>query len=181
MILLISTCAEKLSEEEFVSPIANIVGKDYFVMHYSKITATNIKKYEKIIICGTALADYEYFDHLDKFGFLKETIASVLGICSGMQIICSLFSAKIVKSKEIGMIDIEVSRKNSLFSKDFQAYALHGNSVAGLDSFEILARSEKCIEAVKLKGKEIFGILFHPEVRNAHIIENFLLGSTKPI
>ena len=36
MILIISTCKDKLSEEEFVRPIANIVG-DCEVKHYNDV------------------------------------------------------------------------------------------------------------------------------------------------
>ena len=38
----------------------------------------------------------------------------------------------------------------------------------------ILATSENSIQAVKHVGKEIYGISFHPEVRNETVISNFL-------
>ena len=41
--LLISTCSEKLSEKEFVFPIAEIVKpEDYEVLHYTECTEKDI-------------------------------------------------------------------------------------------------------------------------------------------
>ncbi len=172
MILIISTCSQKLSEEEFVKPIAKIVGKNYEIVHYSEIK--DLSKYEKIIICGTALADNEYLNHLEKFDWLKSAEKPVLGICSGMQAIALVFGAKITKNKEIGMTKIKTKKNNPLFSGTFEAYELHGNGLSDLKDFEILAASGSFVQAVKHKTKEIYGIMFHPEVRNAQIISSFL-------
>ena len=63
MILIISTCNNKLSEEEFVKPIATIVG-DCKIKHYNDVGY--VDNYEKIIICGTALEDNEFLKNLNK-------------------------------------------------------------------------------------------------------------------
>ena len=38
----------------------------------------------------------------------------------------------------------------------------------------LLAESSKCIQAVKHKEKNIYGVLFHPEVRNQEILKKFI-------
>ena len=53
MILIINTCEYKLSEKEFVTPIANIVKrtkKEYHIKHYKEVDY--VEDYEKIIIWG---------------------------------------------------------------------------------------------------------------------------------
>ena len=171
MILIISTCADKLSEAEFVKPIVIIVGKCEIKHYNDKI---DFKKYSKIIICGTALKDNSYLEKIDNFLSLKETIASVLGICSGMQILGLLYGGNIIKNKEIGMTQIKTIKKNQLVSGEFEAYSLHGNGLENLDQFDILAESAKSVQAIKHKKKEFYGIMFHPEVRNEKIVRNFL-------
>ena len=174
--LLISTCSEKLSEMEFVSPIAKIVKPEYCkVRHYAECTEKDISGADKIMICGTSLQDNAYLNDLKIFkNLLLEFERPVLGICSGMQIVCSLFEEKIVKNIEIGMIEVKTLEPNRLCHGKFQAYALHNFSVDHLDFFTVLARSETNVQAVKHKSREIFGVSFHPEVRNEKTIVNFL-------
>ena len=177
MILIISTCHEKLSEEEFVMPIAEIVksaGKDITIKHYKEAKLAETNKAEKIIICGTALQDNEYLKQLDKFSWLKKAKKPVLGICSGMQILALQNSAKLTENQEIGRTKIRVKKANILFQKDFDAYELHANGLENLKEFEILAESYSGTQAIKLKSKEQYGIMFHPEVRNENIVRNFL-------
>jgi GMP synthase (glutamine-hydrolysing) len=174
MILLISTCAEALSENEFVLPIANIVKENYQVKHYTHITEEDIKASEKIIICGTSLKDNNYLDKLDRFSWIDSYNNPILGICSGMQIISLMFGAKLKKEKEIGMIQVMTTTENPLFTGEFSSYALHGNSIFKLKEFIILAKSKTCVQAIKHKRREIYGVLFHPEIRNIEIIEKFL-------
>ncbi len=172
MILLISTCSEKLSEEEFVKPISKIIQQKHEIKNYSE----NIEysKYEKILICGTALKDNEYINDLEKFDWIKDYNNPIFGICSGMQVIALSFGAKLTKNKDIGMLKIKTTKENRLISGEFYAYELHGNGLSKLDKFEILAKSDKSVQAIKLKKKEIYGIMFHPEVRNQDIIRTFL-------
>ena len=53
MILIISTCKEKLSELEFVRPIALLI-EDHTIQHYSQVKPADIERADKIIIAGTA-------------------------------------------------------------------------------------------------------------------------------
>ena len=107
-VLIISTCSEKLSEREFVTPISKIVGADnQKILHYTDCTEQNISEFEKILICGTSIQDNLYQKDIDKFKmFLTNFEKPILGICSGMQIVCTIFGDKIIKNLEIGMVDI---------------------------------------------------------------------------
>ncbi len=174
MILIISTSSAKLSENEFVNPIKNIVKEKAIIKHYTDINKDDLINFDKIIICGTALKDNEYLDHIKKFKWIENYDKPLLGICSGMQIIGLSFGAKLIANKEIGMEKIKVLKKNKLFSKDFEAYELHNNSLTELFEFEILAESGNSVQAITHKEKDIYGIIFHPEVRNENIILNFV-------
>ena len=56
----------------------------------------------------------------------------------------------------------------------FEVYNIHTNSVNNLDNFLILAKNKSNIQIIKHKTMSVFGISFHPEVRNEKIIYNFL-------
>ena len=61
-LLIISTCSEKLSEREFVTPISKIVGEyEYKILHYTECTEENISEYSfqntrKMIILNVKLS-----------------------------------------------------------------------------------------------------------------------------
>jgi len=169
-VLIVSTCSEKLSEREFVNPIVNRIDE---MVEWKVVSIDDSEKmsakFDKIIICGTAVADNEYL--LNNFEWLKETKKPVLGICSGIQIIAKTFGGVIVPKKEIGMVEV----KGNLFGKKkFNAYALHTNGISKLSEFKILARSKKSVQVIKHKSKEIYGVMFHPEVRNEWVLDEFI-------
>tara|TARA_Y100000034_G_scaffold13062_1_gene13730 strand:- start:882 stop:1412 length:531 start_codon:yes stop_codon:yes gene_type:complete len=174
MILIISTCKEKLSENEFVKPISNIVNENLIVKHYSEVEKNDLDTSSKVIICGTALKDNVYLEHMNDFEWIKTFDKPLLGICSGMQIIGLEFGASLISCREVGMKRIEIEKENKIFSKNIEVYELHDNSLKNLDNFEILAKSDNSVQSIKHKEKEIYGIIFHPEVRNHDIIKNFL-------
>ncbi|MDP6845817.1 MAG: hypothetical protein QF460_02590 [Candidatus Nanoarchaeia archaeon] len=169
-VLIVSTCAEKLNELEFVNPIVNLIGKnvDYELANISNAEKKSVGA-DKIIICGTSIADNDYLQN--NFEWLQDFNKPVLGICSGIQIIAKTFDGVIIPKKEIGMVEV----KGNLFDqKKFEAYALHTNGISKLSSFKILARSKKSVQAIKHKSKEIYGVMFHPEVRNEWVISEFI-------
>jgi len=172
MILIINLATQKLSRYEFVEPIVELtksLGLQCDVKHFTEID--EIEKYERIILCGTALKDSDHLEHLDKFEWLKTCEKPVLGICAGFQTIAAVFGERIIKIREVGMTDIHIVKKTSLLDKDLTVFALHHLGVKPTN-MEVLARSDRCVHAIK-KGK-IVGVLFHPEVRNSFVIENFL-------
>jgi len=174
--LLISTCKNKLSEREFILPISQVLEDNHEILHYTECTVSKISEFDKIIICGTSLKDNSYIEDLDIFRKLfYDFQGSILGICSGMHIVCSIFNSEIIENIEIGMTEVKTIKENPLCKDVFQAYNIHNNSVSKLENFSVLARSETSFQVVKHNSKNIFGISFHPEVRNEEIISNFLL------
>ena len=91
-----------------------------------------------------------------------------------MQTIGVVFGAKLNQCLEIGMTQITTLKSNPFFSSTFKAYSLHNYSIALPAIFDALAESEKCIQAIKHKQKDIYGVLFHPEVRNKEILQRFI-------
>jgi GMP synthase (glutamine-hydrolysing) len=176
MILIIDMCYEKdsLSNLEFVQPIRRIVesaGKKTEIVHFSELNPQSIGHSEKIIMCGTALKDNEFVYHKDAFEFLKDYKKPVLGICAGMQMIALVFGGKLMQEKEIGMT--QVITKDTIFNDTMiSAYELHGNGIIVPEGFQVIAENVKGIQAIK--KDRIYGIVFHPEVRNKQLILNFL-------
>lgn len=178
-VLIIDLCWKKssLSFDEFVKPIANIVkGANPFVIkHFTELSGLDIEEADCIILCGTALQDNEFAGHVDSFGWLVETEKPVLGICAGMQVLGMAFGASREKARETGMVKVTVEIENPLLPfPEFEAYALHDYALTMVKRFQILATSGNCIQMIKHESKSIYGILFHPEVRNEDIIRNFL-------
>src|SRR3989344_5724981 len=121
VILIISTCSLELSEFEFVKPIESILKSKrikFFTEHYSSIKKDDLKKYDKVIICGTALKDFDYLKDINKFSWLKEFNKPLLGICAGMQVLGKVFGNELVDKEEIGNLNVEVKLKNKLTEKE---------------------------------------------------------------
>ena len=167
---------DSLGYNEFVLPILEVVQEldECRVKQYSEVTNTDIGGCSKIILSGTTLKDNTTQDHPEKFEWLKRMDKPVLGICAGIQTIGTVFGLLLTRSTEIGMTQVTTLDANPLFSGTFNAYSLHNYCVESSDEFEILAESTKCIQALKHKQKPIYGVLFHPEVRNPEILKRFI-------
>ena len=175
-ILLVSTCSEKLSEYEFVFPIAEIVKpNEYKIINYKDLHNLSLLDYDRIIICGTSLQDNDYLNYIDNFNNLINLNKPILGICSGFQILCATFGETIIEGKEIGMTNVITTQKNPLTSGEFQAYNMHNFTAKIPTTFKTLAKAGETIQMVSHKELNIFGVLFHPDVRNEQIVTNFLL------
>lgn len=175
MILIISTCAERLHDLEFVRPIENLLSDKkikHLVMHYSELTEADLQKADKIIICGTSLKDNEFLKHVKSFRWIADFNKPTLGICAGMQIISLMFGAKIKKLTEIGFYKEDFKKEFLSLTSEHEVYHLHNNYTTLPKEFENFTTS-KIPQAIKHKQKEIYGVLFHPEVRNRKLIEEF--------
>ena len=62
--------------------------------------------------------------------------------------------------------------KDSLIKDMEKVYSLHQFSVALPKSFILIAKSNKCIQAIRKDN--LVGVLFHPEVYNKEVIRNFV-------
>ncbi len=183
-ILIISTCNLKIHELEFVRPIHDIIKYhnkknkitcEIKIINFKDIGNFNdISLYKKVIITGTALKDNEFLNHIKKFEFIKKSNSSILGICAGFQIICLLFKSKIIKCQEIGFIDEVIKINNDPILKDVNlnsAFGLHQNSASIPKEFKIIAKNKNSAQIIK--NDKIYAVLFHPEVRQKKMIENF--------
>ena len=179
MILIISVCREKLHELEFVKPVEKIVCKNFVTKNYKDVTQEDLNAAKKVIICGTSLRDFDYMENLSKFLWLKNFSKPVLGICAGMQIIGVTFGSEISGGVYIGT---HFGNFSQGFADKFfeegetvqEVYFLH-KKIAGLpEGFEKLNEGLSYPTVFKHKEREIYGVLFHPEVLNREVIERFV-------
>ncbi len=179
MILVVDMNRKKnsLGAYEFVAPIVSVAEEleTCAVKHYTELTSEDLRNCSRIILSGTALEDNVTLSQPEKFSWLKNVDKLVLGICAGMQTIGVVFGLQLTECLEIGMTQITLLKENALFSGVFKAYSLHNYSVEVSGEFEALAESSQCAQALKHREKPIYGVLFHPEVRNAEVIKRFIM------
>jgi GMP synthase-like glutamine amidotransferase len=178
MILVVDMNGKKdsLGFHEFVLPIASVINEldDYVVKHYLEIVQEDVAQCNAVVLSGTPLKDNSTLTQLEKFEWIKSFQNPILGICAGMQTIALVFGGGLTKCLGVGMTEITTLKENALFSSTFKAYGLHNFSVAASLEFDVLAESAQCIQAVKHKHRNVYGVLFHPEVRNQEILHRFV-------
>ena len=179
MILVVDMNYKKdsLGYYEFVLPIVSVAKEldECVVKHYLELGSEDWTKFDSVILSGTALKDHATLGQPEKFEWIRDCGKPVLGICAGMQTIGLVFGLRLKKCLGIGMAQINTLKANPLFSSTFKAYTLHNFSVTSSPEFDVLAESEKCMQAIKHKRTETYGVLFHPEVRNKEVIQRFIL------
>jgi len=181
MILVIDLCYRdgSLSRAEFVGPVERILreaGAEFAVRHYTAAGAPKIEAADAVILCGTALKDTGFTEHPEMFRWLLAFERPVLGISSGMRALAAAFGGGTEPCCEIGMIDVQVLAPDPLFAgrKGFRAYELHESAVGVPEGFIPLAASDRCVQVIRHRSFPLYGLLFHPEVRNEWAIEQFL-------
>jgi len=179
MILLVDMAWKKdsLSQYEFVCPIADTfkrLGRSTEVIHFPDLRKIP-GDCEGIVLCGTALKDNEYASRPERFFWIRDYDRPVLGICAGMQIISAVFGGEIVAQPAIGLEPIQISCSSELLGepREIEGYHLHGFGATLPEGFILLAGGLGSVEAFRHKERPIFGIIFHPEVRNRWILERF--------
>lgn len=109
----------------------------------------------------------------------------VLGICYGLQLMIHTLGGEITrgKAREYGKAMLKIAGESDLFqglSGEIQVWMSHGDKVTRMPEggFEILGSSgntEYC--AVRMGGRSLYGIQFHPEVvhtpQGSTILRNF--------
>ena len=174
MILVVNLCLEKLHYLEFVKPIEDVLEKNFFTKHYLELKQSDFEKCDKVIICGTSLKDNKFLEDLEKFNWIKDFQKPIFGICAGFQLIGLLHKGELKKELEIGYFHENFENEFLGVNHDVEVYHLHNNYVKFDFSFEVFSKSG-IAQAIKHKEKQIYGTLFHPEVRNKEIILNFAL------
>ena len=176
MILIVSLCKEKMHELEFVRPIEKIVsstGNEVVVCGYDKIKNSDLKNASGVILSGTSLDDFEYLENAKNFLWLKNFKKPVLGICAGMQAIGLVFGGRLVDDKYIGLSEINFKETFLGLNGKNKVYFLHNKSIMLPEGFAQFDNGNFPM-AFKHKTKKIYGVLFHPEVLNEKLIENFV-------
>jgi GMP synthase-like glutamine amidotransferase len=168
-----------LSADEFAAPVERIVRAEGFssrARHYTEIVPGDLASADGVILCGTALADCGYLERIDRFGWLPSFPRPLLGICAGMQVIARAFGGETRGQVSIGMAPQEVVAPDPLFAGRirFEAYELHGLGVVPPASFRILATSPSGVQVMRHPDRPMYGVMFHPEVRNEWLIGEFL-------
>jgi GMP synthase-like glutamine amidotransferase len=181
MILIVDLCFKpaSISRYEFVDPIAGIVsraGSECEVVHFSELTDDLIERAGGIILCGTALKDDLYAQRIDLFSWIEDLEKPLLGICAGMQVAAVVFGGEIVPQPKIGLEKIEIVRETPLLGppREIEGYHLHNFGVTLPPGFDLVAGRRDSIEAFKHAKRPIYGIIFHPEVRNRWVVERFV-------
>jgi GMP synthase-like glutamine amidotransferase len=161
---------------EFVLPIVAIAEEleKCEVKHYLEVNEKNLNSYDKIIFSGSALKNTATLNQTAQFTWIKDCGKPILGICAGMQTVGLVFGGRLEKCREIGMTEIATLKANLLFSSRLRVYSLHNYAIQPSDEFDVLAESAKCVQAIKHKQKDIYGVLFHPEVRNKEVVQRFI-------
>ena len=175
--LIISTCQHKLHENEFVKPVKDIVFKSGFefdIVKYDNLLEFDFSKYSHILICGTALKDFDYMNYIDDFSWVKKVSVPILGICAGSHIVGLVYGSELKKGCEIGSREIEVVVDDKVLKgvRLRESFVLHNSYVDVPKGFVLLAKTAECPQLFK-KG-DVYGVLFHPEVRDKKLIENFI-------
>ncbi len=167
---------DSLAFNEFVTPIVSTLQpiEKCEVKHFLDVEPKDLKSCSKIVLSGTTLKDHATLRQVEKFNWIKKCDKPVLGVCAGMQTIALVFDVKLTDCLQVGLAEISTLKGNPLFKGNFRAYTLHNFSVEPSKTFETLAESTKCIQAIKHKQKNIYGVLFHPEVRNPEILKRFI-------
>jgi len=171
----------------YLSQLENLLSDhSYQVVKYSEIDSINTDTFDATILSGGH--DFPVKGNEEKLqkeiDFVKNSKKPIFGICFGFEIIASAFGAKLelMKSKERGIIDIEILEPDEIFSNipNFQVFESHRWVVKEPASELIaLASSRDGIEAIKHKTKPIYAVQFHPEVFvkktcGDEIFQNFL-------
>lgn len=182
MILLIDLCCreDSLGFEEFVLPPARFIegcDRDTEIVHFRSVPGSAaLARAEGVILCGAPLADNAFHDQIRSFQWLAQAGVPLLGICAGMEVICSVFGGRLGPCTEIGMTGIRITRPDPLFPAvdPFMAYELHSWACTEPGPLQVLAVSERCIQVVRHPERPVYGVMFHPEVRNEWVLERFL-------
>ena len=117
------------------------------------------------------------------WAWLLDLGVPVLGICFGHQLLARLMGGEVVRGPgEFGRSRVKVVFPDTIMAgwgHVEEVWMSHYDHVTDVPSAEILALTEHgSVAAFRLKGREVYGVQFHPEVRHtrrgAELIRNFL-------
>ena len=128
---------------------------------------------DAVVITGSTYTvpwDDEWINMLvEKTSLYIEEGVPVLGLCFGHQVIAEAVGGEVVDMDdyEIGYKAVEMSDCeifDGLGSIEYP-FSTHKNKIADLPSdIEIIAETERSIQAIRKEDKPVFGVQFHPEL-----------------
>lgn len=160
-------------------------GKQFKIMDLHDLKGCDLTIFSGIIITGASILltkEENLARYKEIFSFIKELDKPILGICLGHQILGLLYGADITLGDTIDRKEaIEIINQDQLF-KGIASGSLfqeaHSEYITVAKDFDLLAKSNSCEnEAMKYRGKNIYGVQFHPEESGAQgmqLINNFL-------
>jgi GMP synthase-like glutamine amidotransferase len=168
-----------LSLDEFVAPVGQITRHEGYpirIRYYSHLSREDIASADGAILCGTAMKDFGYLEEIERFAWLLSFPCPVLGICAGMQVLVRAYGGDVHRKTGIGMAEQQVVAPDPLLAgrERFPAYELHCLSVEPPPSFRVLATSVSGAQIIRHRERPVYGVMFHPEVRNEWLIRRFL-------
>ncbi len=155
-------------------------------LHSHKVTAEEIKEMNPtgiIFSGGPGSAYVEGAPSCDEKIF--DLGIPVLGICYGMQLMTHHFEGKVeaANHREYGKAIIDVENENKLFEglpKEQSVWMSHGDKVVAPPAgFVVDATNVSCpVAAMSDVRRKLYGVQFHPEVRNSEygneLLKNFV-------
>jgi GMP synthase-like glutamine amidotransferase len=180
MILLVDLAKKpgSLSRDEYVGPVARIVaaaGYGWREAHYAGISPETIAGADGIILCGTALRDNTFAERVPDLAWLCDARVPVLGICAGAEALCLAYGGRLVPACGIGMTDVRVIQADPVLGgiRTFPAYEVHTFACEPPAGWITTAVSDTCVQGFRHPDRPVFGLMFHPEVRNDAVVERF--------
>jgi para-aminobenzoate synthetase len=103
-----------------------------------------------------------------EINIILNTNKPIVGICLGAELIVEAYDGHLEKmgNREKGLKTVKVTSDNEVFQgrDSFEAYENHSWKIVNApDDFEVLAKTNTSIAAVKHKHRPVWGLQFHPE------------------
>jgi GMP synthase (glutamine-hydrolysing) len=193
MILLVDLCyrPHSLGEDEFVCPIKDIIercGYPSKICHFTEWDTISMDGVDAVILCGAPLRDKLFVQMTECFTWIPTSPVPILGICAGMQALVLAYGGSLKqdtqqnteqnpdKRPKIGMTAIRCTQTGDpIFrEKQWTGYQLYRFSTIPGNNFIALAESDTGVQAIRHRNRPVYGVMFHPEVRNAWVVERFL-------
>jgi len=138
-------------------------------LRFDEISIASLDRYYSIILSGRRQNNPKMNAINAKIiKYSLENQKPLLGICYGAEILALTLGGTIKKmdAARQGLHEIDVIEDNPICNGKIRAFESHSYMIAKLDSsFKQLARSLSCkFEIFQLKGHNIFGTQFHPEM-----------------
>jgi GMP synthase (glutamine-hydrolysing) len=133
---------------------------------------------DALIVLGGPVGAYEaekYPYLVDEIGLIRRYLdrgLPVLGVCLGSQLLAAACGGRAYPGelgKEIGWAEVELTETGTAdrlwsgFPDRFTTFHWHGDTFELPDGAEVLARSDRYLQAFRL-GPNAYGVQFHPEV-----------------